>query len=502
MPRKLSTLLSSLLLGALILLWTLPITDAQESPDITATPEDATAIPEDKPLVVGLPFGDTFDSSLGWTATGAWALDTETAYSGAGWHLDGSQRETVSTLEYLPLLDLSGALTAQLVYRQKGDLPNSDLLAVDLSLDGGHNWIAIDQQIGLDTDWEQHFVDLTDYRGQVVHLRFRVNSGVQISEDEPVTGGYWVDNLSIQFVATAEVMAFTPVDVGPRTLMGLHLIVGASNFPVIDLVKRLRAIGWPLGTLKGTTGTEDILNQVAAISPETLIFYRSLHTPEGDVDCPNVYNDPVTEAGLWIIGLQTYWRGVQADYYEIMNECHPPAEWLVPFAIEAMRVANTMGECLLLFSFGPGNPEPAEFAKLIPVYDFALQNPCQPGRYHAIALHTYGMGNTLVSESGIYLGFRHRLFYTQILSQLPSAIQIPVFLTEAGAGDGRTPFKCEDITRDVIQYTQQLQFDPYVRGFNLWNVGPAGGNWPDVTPCLPMIGDALINYYSAWGQPH
>jgi hypothetical protein len=161
-----------------------------------------------------------------------------------------------------------------------------------------------------------------------------------------------------------------------------------------------------------------------------------------------------------------------------------------------MQVAGSLGECLLLFSFSAGTPDPALFDQLLPVYQYALDNPCQPGRYHGIALHAYGVNkSTLMSESGINLGLRHRLFYSYVLPKLPSAIQIPVYLTEAGPGDGRTEFKCEDITRDVIQYTRELEYDPYIRGFHLWNVGPKN-EWVDVTPCLSMIGDALVSYYS------
>jgi hypothetical protein len=498
MRRIIFSFLASLILVMLILASALPATVAQDStpaPELTLAPTPLSS-PANTQLVVSLPLSDTFDTNWGWSPKGAWTFDTQAGYDRAGWYLDGTQREMASTLEYTPLIDLAGTLSAQLIYRQKGSLPSSDLIAVDLSLDGGESWFMVDTQIGIDSDWELHIVDLTNYRGQVVRLRFRVNAGSQVSEEEAVTGGYSLDNLTIQFVSYPPVMVFAPVDTGPRTLMGLHLVVGAQKDPVIELVKRLEAIGWPLGTLKGTSGTEDILNQVAAISPQTVIVYRSLITPEGTVDCPNTSNDPVAEARLWVLGLQPYWRSVRADYYEITNECQPPVEWLVPFSIEAMQVAGSLGECLLLFSFSAGNPDPALFDRLLPVYEYALDNPCQPGRYHGIALHAYGVDkSTLMSESGINLGLRHRLFYSYVLPKLPSAIQIPVYLTEAGPGDGRTPFKCEDITRDVIQYTRELEYDPYIRGFHLWNVGPKN-EWIDVTPCLSMIGDALVSYYS------
>ena len=502
MRRPLTTLLILLFITLLLCAVVLPATQAQEGGSFaTPTPLPNSEMTSPTPQVVGLPFGEPFDSPSGWTTNGAWYYDTQSAYDGHGWYADGTQRSKVSTLTYANLIDLTGALSAQLLYRRKGYLPPSDLIAVDLSLDGGNTWFMIDLTIGIDTDWELHAVDLTDYRGQVILLRFRVNTGLQTEAVEPDEYKYWIDNLSIQFVSAEQAMVYLPPDTGPHTLMGLHLILGAQQQPVIDLVERLRAIGWPLGTLKGTTGTESILNRVAEISPETIIVYRSQVTPWGMQDCPNTANDPVMEAQKWIFGLQPYWRSVHADYYELTNECHPPIDWEIPFWIEAMRIAGEQQECLLMFSFASGNPEPAEYAQLLPIYEYALQHPCQPGRYHGIALHAYGM-STLVSESGLYLGLRHRLFYAQLLAQLPQAMLIPVYLTEAGAGDGRNPSKytCEDIRRDVLQYTNELQFDPYVRGFHLWNVGKID-EWVDLTPCLPMIGDALVNYYAARAQP-
>lgn len=492
MRRNISITLICLVATALMAFPGIPTNGAQDN---TPTPEIQSVTTP----VVSLPFSDTFDFNNGWEAHGAWEYDIQTAYEGSGWFLNGAQREMISTLEYTAMIDMSGALSAQLIFRRKGFMPPSDLIAIDLSLNGGESWFMIDQEIGLDEpEWDAHAVDLTDYRGQVIRLRFRVNTGVPITEPGGTSEGYWIDNLSIQYVLFPTEMVVDPIFAGPRTLMGLHLVVGAQKEPVLDLARRLQKIGWPLGTLKGTTGTEDILNEVSAISPETVTVYRSLMTPGGMFDCPNTANDPVDEARVWLGGLQSYWSLVQADYYEIINECLPPIEWLLAFSIEAMRVAGERGQCLLLFSFGPGNPTIDQFSQLLPAYQYALEHPCQPGRHHGIALHAYGIDTrTLVSESGIYLGLRHRLYYAHILSQIPQAIQIPVLLTEAGAGDGSSPFACEDVTRDVIQYTRELEYDPYIRGFHLWTMGGPQGRWLDVTPCLPMIGDALVSYYSS-----
>jgi hypothetical protein len=168
---------------------------------------------------------------------------------------------------------------------------------------------------------------------------------------------------------------------------------------------------------------------------------------------------------------------------------------MVPFTIEAMRIATQSGVCILVFSFATGMPDVNVYAQYLPVYQYALANPCQPGRTHGIALHAYGVNKqTLLSESGDYLGLRHRLFYQQLLPIWPDAAKIPVYLTEAGPGDGSTMYPCEDIARDVIQYTQQVEADPYIHSFDLWNFGRAAW-WADFTPCLPTIADAVLRYY-------
>lgn len=452
--------------------------------------------------VVRPPLGDTFDSAAGWLPDGLWRFETGAGYEGAGWRVDGSQRGVTSTLEYAGQIDLTGKTNAQLLFRQRGSLPQTDIAAVELSLDGGLSWVAVDQQIGVESEWEQRAVDLRFFRGQVVRLRFRVTTGsAALPPPEPGAPppDYALDNVTLQLFLDKADRVYFPLDTRPRALMGLHLTMGAQSGPVVELARRLQAIGRPMSTLKGTTGTESILAAVRQVSPETVLIYRTLETPDGMIDCPDATNDPVAEARRWMDNQMPYWARVPADYYEIMNECHPPMAWLVPFAIEAMRLANERGLCLLLFSFAGGNPEPHEFAALAPVYDYALDHPCGPQRYHGVALHAYsGSAGRLLSESGPWLAYRHRKFYEQLLPLLPEAYYIPVYITEAGPGDGRVEFACEDLARDVVQYTREIEHDPYVRGFNLWNVGSVEP-WVDVTPCLLQVGDALVRYYT--GSP-
>ena len=512
-----------LMLAGVIVLAMLIAPPVREAHPQDVTPEPPTPFPTvaSGTMLVALPFGDPFDESQAqWKPSGDWSFDPEGGYDGGGWVLDGTEGSRTSVLEYVPYIDLHGSLGAQIMFRQRGSLPLSDLVSVEISLDGGATWFIVDQQIGVqpviapdasgpDTsqpaadesgdepanDWILREVSLKPYRNQVIRLRFRVQTGIRQPDQMVEQPIYQIDNLSIQYVQEYAYVRLIP---GPHTLLGLHLIMGARSGPILDFVTRMRNAGWPVGTVKGTTGTESILAEIDKASPETILVYRSLETSRGMIDCPNNAADPISEANDWMAGLWPMWANVTADYFEIMNECLPPLNWLVPFTIEAMRLAGERGYCLLVFSFAGASPEPYQYKALQPVYEYALKHPCQAGRLHGIALHAYGVyPGALLSESGVWLGLRYQLYYDQILPDLPGATMIPVILTEAGPGDGRMPFKCDVLARDMIQYTQELEKTPYVQGFNLWNLGSPSFEWVDVTDCLPTLGDALINYYTS-----
>ncbi len=295
-----------------------------------------------------------------------------------------------------------------------------------------------------------------------------------------------------------------------RTLAGLHIINDTQHDAVLAFVRQMRDAGIPVGTVKGLNGTEGLLDEIKRISPETVIVYRSLHNSEGDRDCPASYEalldpnnlpDPVELARRWYAGYKGYWDQVDADYYEYINECTPSVAWLAQFSIEMMRLANEEGRCLLLFSFSGGHPEMDEFDALLPAYRYAVEHPCQPGRTHGIALHAYSSADDQpASEADVWVTRRHRIMHERLLATLPEAANLPVYITEMGIGGGTIMPPCDMIVRDVLQYTYQLEADPYVKGFHLWSVG-TGAQWYDVTPCLPDLSAALIQYYNVPGAP-
>lgn len=162
----------------------------------TATPSETPTVTS-TPLPMTLPFVETFDTGLGWRATGAWIYDTETSLSGPGWSADSLTRGLSSTLTFEFLIDLRTAVNPELLYWYKMILAPEDDFAVDLSLDGGLTWQVLDLHAGQTTDWTQRVLDLTAYTGQVITLRFRLDTLGLVAEDI-VTMGVWVDELVMQ----------------------------------------------------------------------------------------------------------------------------------------------------------------------------------------------------------------------------------------------------------------------------------------------------------------
>jgi hypothetical protein len=304
-----------------------------------------------------------------------------------------------------------------------------------------------------------------------------------------------LDNLrSCELMAAEEVKT---------TLVGLHVLNWTANEEVMKLVERMAQAGVPLGTVKGLNGTEPLLQQIEEVSPYTVTIYRSLYTNTGEYDCPpnaGGDSDPVAVAQEWYASLQEAWSAVNVDYYELTNECQVPLDWMAQFSIESMRLANEEGRCLILFSFSGGQPSIESYQLLKPAYEYALANECQPGRHHALAFHAYSLDDTIpLSETDVWVGFRHRIMTQEMQKVLPQADQLPVYITEAAVGRGmysvRSVMSCPDIAEDYVRYAYQLENDPYVKGFHAFSIGGESA-WLDLSPCLEDFGNVLLQYYN------
>jgi hypothetical protein len=157
-----------------------------------ATPE---ILPTAAPYPVALPFTDTMDGGMGWAADGEWRLDA--AYNSMGWAADSTLRGEVSTLSFEGQIVLGNAVAPQLSFWQKAALSSSDLLVLEISLDSGQTWQAVDTQTAVATDWTPRVIDLSAYRGLAIMLRFRLDTTAALPAGAS-TAGVWLDDVSIQ----------------------------------------------------------------------------------------------------------------------------------------------------------------------------------------------------------------------------------------------------------------------------------------------------------------
>ncbi len=166
-----------------------------------------------------------------------------------------------------------------------------------------------------------------------------------------------------------------PSPIAREIQVGLHVLVGANAAPIMATLG-----SW--GLIKCLSSSWNICEQAKAAKPGIVTVYRTLTLG----DCPGNWDSPDS---WWFLQRQS-WVGINADYYEFMNECIADWSQMSAFAIRMMELAAADGRCLLLFSFAPGNPATLDWLKLKPALDYALTHPCQPGRYHGVALHQPG----------------------------------------------------------------------------------------------------------------
>jgi len=206
-----------------------------------------------------LPFTETFDSGQGWTATGAWELDTAGALSGSGWFVDAAQGGQVSLLTSDSLVDLGDAVEPALTYWDKAVLTGFETFSAEISVDGGLAWSPLSWHTGATSDWEQQTVDLSPYSGQVIRLRFRLDVPPGIP-NVAAAHGVWIDELSIQeqpLVATPAPLPVpapveTPPVVGAPTLESIGAPTptpAPTPAPAETPTAAASPTSWPTGTL-------------------------------------------------------------------------------------------------------------------------------------------------------------------------------------------------------------------------------------------------------------
>jgi hypothetical protein len=272
---------------------------------------------------------------------------------------------------------------------------------------------------------------------------------------------------------------------------GLHVLgFSVNTWAVLSEIKSF-------GLLKAVDDFAFLASEAKRLNPRLITIHRNVHLVEiGRRDCPDSWGrgDPVMVARDWWRIQHETWkaRGLlepgPVDYYEYRNECGHAGAWEVAFDREIVRLANEAGMCLAVLSYAYGQPELDQFAALAPLFDDILERPCQPGKQHLIALHTYGR-----IDSGAWIFGRWRLF-RQALG--PKYNNLQFIFTEMGItnaqgnADGRGTADCGIAAKEAAELTAEFHKFPEIVGYNLYSVG-GSTEWLDLTSCLNQIAAAL-----------
>jgi hypothetical protein len=111
--------------------------------------------------------------------------------------VDATPRRTESILEFAAPLDLGNRAGAQLSFQERIELAGADTFTIELLPENGTEWLVVDTQAA-SSDWQSHTIDLSAYRGQVIHIRARLVTGDELAAGE-VSTGVWLDSFSLDY---------------------------------------------------------------------------------------------------------------------------------------------------------------------------------------------------------------------------------------------------------------------------------------------------------------
>ena len=164
-----------------------------------------TRTPFDLPLLA-YPFGDDLESGDdNFMPDAPWTLTDEAAHSGSySWSDSPDSNYANSTnvsVAFKVDLGAGGAVMPELTFwHQYGFQTNWDWGYVDISTDNGATWMPVYYITGSNGEWRKARVDLTPHRGQVLYLRFRVNSDGNTRGD-----GWHIDDIALGETSTSTI---------------------------------------------------------------------------------------------------------------------------------------------------------------------------------------------------------------------------------------------------------------------------------------------------------
>jgi bacillopeptidase F (M6 metalloprotease family) len=136
---------------------------------------------------------DDYQNKLDWNSP--WGLSTETAFSGNRSWTDSPVGAYTNSYQgcLTTFIDLRTAVTPFLTYWQKYLLElDTDFGYVEVSTNNGNSWTTINTMTGEESDWNMERIDLTNYAGTILGVRFRLQTSASVVYD-----GWYIDDISV-----------------------------------------------------------------------------------------------------------------------------------------------------------------------------------------------------------------------------------------------------------------------------------------------------------------
>jgi hypothetical protein len=208
-------------------------------------------------------FSDNLSSDTNWTASSSWALTTNDYYSAPSSYTDspnGDHGNNVNNnIQLNDTIDLSNAIDARLNFWGRWELETGyDYAQVMASTDFGNTWVPLCGNYtkignssqdegnpvynGFQFEWVEEEIDLSDFLGQQIQLRFKLRSDGFTTED-----GYYFDDVSVRVIETSGTSTRDLIPnfnraVYPNPNTGSFVFDGAKNGDILTITNNLGQI--------------------------------------------------------------------------------------------------------------------------------------------------------------------------------------------------------------------------------------------------------------------
>ncbi len=242
--------------------------------------DDVLVEAPEPPSLFDLPFEDDVEGWRKWEGTGDWAVVTDMPHDGEqSW--EASQDGSALTLA--GRLDLQEASAPRLSFWHLLDGDGATGV-VEVSPDGT-TWLALTTVSATEGDWWPVEVDLSEYAGQMIHLRFRLSV--------PDGGNWHLDDLAA-WEAIPPVVHSLPFDDDMEEPEANWRV--ANGWEPVTATAHSGATAWRGYTGESALILVDQLDLTDAVSP-TLTFWQRFDLPEGSVGRVQVTTD---DALTWL----------------------------------------------------------------------------------------------------------------------------------------------------------------------------------------------------------